>query len=415
MILTQKNKDSGISIVFMLVILSYTFSVLWGWFPLTHSIIPLIIGWVAGLYICSEFFTTRSFAYFFIYSVVLFINAISGDHLFPTTRSAFIEITWILLPAVFLFGFLRKGNEKISNATVVMVLIIIICNAIGSSFIEMVVPGSIRALNAETRLTGDPTLQNYYFRFGLANYALPHALTMVIPLLIMGLKLPIEKKRKTFLLVSLIACLVLVYLSGATGALFTAIFALIISVVTNKKTGAGRLFLFFAGGVALMYVLGNDKLLLSMLDWFDGITGGDGHFHNKVMEFETLVVYGETTGDIEERGSLYTTTLDAITQHPLIGVNEATGGHSALFDRWACLGLVGFLPFVLFIISQIKQSINVIKKQSVVFYMESILVAFIMLAMKAVDRWEMWLFLFTVLPLLTRYIENGQKREAIAA
>lgn len=414
MITIRKNKNSEMTIVFTLVILSYTFSILWGWFPITHSIVPLIIGWVAGLGLCSDFFSTRSFTFFLLYIIVVFLNVISGDLFFPTPRSAVFEIMWVLLPAVFLFGFLKKGNEKISNATVVMVLIIIICNAIGSSFIEMVFPGSIRALNAETRLTGESALQNYYFRFGLANYALPHAVTMVIPLLIMGLKFPIEKKRKLFLLASLIACLVLIYLSGATGALLTGIFALVISVMTKNKTGTGRLLLFFVSGVSLMFLLGNDRLLLSMLEWFDGVIGGQGHFHNKIMDFETLIMYGESTGDINERESLYTATIEAIIEHPLFGVNEGTGGHSALLDRCAALGLVGFLPFLLFIYTQIKQSISIIKKQSVVFYLESVIVAFMMLTIKAIDRWEMWLFLFTVLPLLTRYIENSQKGKAIA-
>lgn len=411
MISQFNSKGSKLTIVFLLVILSYTFSLLWGWFPRTHSLIPLVVGWLAGIFICTKFFESRSFLYFFLYSIVLFLNVMSGDQLFHSTFSVFMEITWVLLPALITYGIINKGNDKIANATVIMILLMLIVNAVGSSFVEVVFPGSIRALFGESRVSGDATLQTYFFRYGLANYALPHAVPMIIPVLVMGLKSNIQKKQKLLLIVSLIACFVLVYLSGATGALITAIFAFLISLMTVKRMGVGRLILFVVLGVGLVFVLGNDELMLAMLEGLDELVGRESYFHSKILDFETLVMYDESSGDIGAREDLYMSTIYAIIESPLIGVNYKTGGHSVLLDRWGCLGLVGFLPFILFIITEIKKAISYIKKDNKVYYLEGVLAAFMIFTIKAIDRWEMWLFLFTVLPLLTHYIGNSENEE----
>lgn len=400
----NKSRGFNITYIFPIVILSYTFSMLWGWIPYTRSLIPLIIGLAAGCYISKGFFSTRSFVCLLIYAVVLFINMMAGDHRYNSIYYIFCDLTSLLLPALITFGLFKNGNEKIGDVTVVIVLSFIIINAIGSFIVDLSFPSVIRVLTGDRRATGDSTLQYYYFRFGVANYALPHAITVIIPALVMGIKRITEKRIRIFLIVALIACMMLIYLSGAATALILGIFTLIISIMT-RSNGRNGIWLLVVG-ILIFIVLSNDSIILSILEWFDGVIGGEGYFHSKVRDFEDLIVYGQTGGDIEARSDLYNESLDAVISNPIFGVNEKIGEHSALIDHWGYLGLVGFIPYILFFIFQIKNSYWMIQQKNRLFYIEGVFAAIVMLSLKAFDGWEICLFIITISPLLIRFVEN---------
>ena len=179
----NQQRSTGINIVFIfpVVIILYTFSVFWGWFPRTHSIITLAIGLVAGIYACNKFFSTKPFYYLLLYGIILFLNYLMGDAHYYLFSKAFYEFLYLLLPALISFCLLKAENSKIAKYTVVAILFMLIFNAIGSMYVDTVFPGSIRALNAEAKMNPDSSLQSYYFRFGVTNYFLPHAIPMIIP------------------------------------------------------------------------------------------------------------------------------------------------------------------------------------------------------------------------------------------
>jgi hypothetical protein len=227
----------------------------------------------------------------------------------------------------------------------------------------------------------------------------------------MGIKSFRNDKRKRILcLLSLVSCLVLVYYSGATTALILGILALIIALFTLNESGKRPLVFLIIIGVILIPIISNKALMLSFLDWTDSLVGYEGYFHGKIQDFQQLLLYNESTGDIEAREDLYTMTINAIIANPLIGSNELIGGHSTILEHWGDLGLVGLVPYFLFIISQIKLSSKYFQEDSKVFFYEGVFFAFMMLLIKHMDTWESWLFLFLLLPLLVRYIEiNRQK------
>jgi hypothetical protein len=100
------------------VILCYTFSLLWGWIPLTRSILTLMVGWMACLFVSYRYFTLKPTAYIFIYTVVVILNVLTGDHRYNSLRVVFDELTILVLPSLMFYGIINN-NKKILNLTVV--------------------------------------------------------------------------------------------------------------------------------------------------------------------------------------------------------------------------------------------------------------------------------------------------------
>ena len=407
------NKGVNLAYVFPIVILCYTFSLLWGWIPRTHSLITLLIGLAVGVVVSYRYFTRIPMFYFLLYVVVLALNVMANDHRYNSFASVFYEVIYLLLPSLMVFGLMNSDNDKCATITIKAILWMLIINAIGTFFVDTMFPGSIRAINAETRLTGNSSTAMYFYRFGLANYFLPHALPTIIPVLVMGIKYCDDRKKRWLLTVVLVACLLLVYFSGATTALLLAVVALLVAVFSSSKGGIRQIILIVVISLILIPVFSNDELMLSVLQQLDDIVNHEGYFHSKILDFQDLIMYGETTGDVEARENLYTITINAIIGSPLFGVNTVIGGHSNLLDQWGYLGIVGWLPWLLFIISQVRMSGRKLQSSSKIFYVEGVLMAFLMLAIKSMAGWESWLFLFTVLPLLTRYCENDSKNPPV--
>lgn len=361
---------------------------------------------VAGLVVSSKYFTTKPFAYLLLYILVLLVNVFSGDIHYKTPRVVFNVTIEILLPILITYGILTSNTQKILKVTVYCVLCMIIINAVCSFIIDMTMLGSIRSIHGTIRETGDNTIALTFYRLGLANYIMPHALPCIIPILIIGIKVIKDKFTKWFMIASLIACLLLVYLSGATTPVLTAMIAVALGLFTNGKTGATQLITLGVLFVLMYVIVSSEDIMLPLLRNLDNLMNNQGYFHSKIIEFENLIVYGETSGDMEEREDLYMTTWNAIISNPIFGVDSEIGGHSFLLDRWGSLGLIGVIPFLCFLFSQVKMFAKKISSAFFIYYYEGFFLTLLMLALKNVAGWESWLFVFTVLPLLTIYVER---------
>lgn len=403
--MNQRTIGDNLAYLFPVVILCYTFTLLWGWIPLTHSIITIAVGMAAGLVVSYKYLSQKPVLYLLLYEVVLVLNMLSGDYRYHTWREVFNVTVEILIPVLMTFGIFASNDTKLLNVTVKAILWMLIINAIGSFVVDMTIPGSIRAINGTIRESGDNSIAMVYYRFGLANYVMPHALPCILPVLVMGIKTAGNRLHRVFMAVSLVACLLLIYLSGATTPVLTGAIALIFAFFTNSKTGTRRLVTLGIIATILVAIASSKEIMLPLLKGLDNMMNNEGYFHSKIMDFEDLIVYGDNTGDIEQRSDLYMTSWNAVVENPIIGVNTQVGGHSNLLDCWGYLGLVGLIPFLGFIFTQVKLSAKQLHKGSLLFYYEGVFMAILMLAIKSMSGWESWLFLFTVLPLLTRYVE----------
>lgn len=402
--MNQVTKGFNIIYVFPIVILCYTFTLLWGWIPRTQSVITIAIGLGASVVVSHRYFSLKPIRYLLLYAIVVFFNVISDDASHNSFSIEIYNLLFILIPVLMTFGILRSDDERLINYTIWAVFGMLIINTIGTYIVDMSMPGSIRSVYAIMQEEGTSAAIPFY-KVGMANYELPHALPTIIPVLVLGYKTSNKNIHKFIFAGVLVACFLLIFYSGATTSVLLGVFAFLISAITNTHTAKKQFVAFSFFAIVFILILRNDALVLSFLDWIDGLVGTESFFHNKIIEFEDAIIYGQATGDMEERSDLYMTSWKAVVTNPILGVNEPVGGHSFFIDIWATLGLIGWIPLLFFVFSQLKMFAKSISEYSVLFYYEGAMMAILMLTFKSTVGWESWLFLFTIMPVLVRYCE----------
>lgn len=404
---TKSKRSSIIAYLIPFVILLYTFSLIWGWFPISHTIYILFLGVVVCFIECNSFFNSKPFIPLVLFELVLGLNMLMKDPLHASTNGFLYEMISICITAMMGFYLMRTKDDRLTKITIVMIMIILFINAIGSTFVETILPGSIRACVTEFHTTGSQELAKSFYKYGMASYGMTHAIPTIIPMLVFGIKTIQKSRLKLFFVSVLVASLILCYLGGSTTALILGVLGLLFSLFTKSNRGNSQFVILALFSIVFLLIVSNDAIMLSFLKWSDNMVGNEGPFHAKIIDFEKSIMYDETGEGVGGRKTLYLMSLDAIVSNPVFGTNsKIIGHHSTLLDHCACLGLIGVIPFILFIYRQIKNSGQLLSKNSRMFYIQGSIIAVLMLAVKSMDGWESWLFLFVVLPLMARYIES---------
>ena len=397
-------KDISIAYLLPIVILCYTFSFFWGWFPMTHTIYMLFLGLMICLFVSRGFFSSKQFLFLIWFEVILWFNMMTNDHLHPAKSGFVFEMLFILVTAMISYYYMKVSKVALFKVTVLMLMSVLIANAVGTIFVETVFPGSVRAVVRASREEGTVNIMMSFYKMGMASYEMTHAIPTMIPMLVFGVKAITNKRIRLFFIAALVACMVLCYLGGSTTALILGVFALLIALVTKTDRGKNQIIAFglFAG--VLMLILSNDAFMLSFLQWADDLMGNAGEFHGKIEDFQMAIVSGSSES-VEGRGELYSKSVTTIIENPLIGTNDNTmGHHSTLLDHWACLGIVGFFPYIVFFYLQLRWTLYYVPEKSRLFYFEGAMMAVVMLATKSIDGWESWLFVFAFLPMMAKYV-----------
>ncbi len=399
----MKSKGNFLLYYFPIVILLQTFTLLYGWVEQFRALYFLYLGIIIGLVTYKKYFSRPAIFALFIYVIVLFINVQNSDYWWHDYKTLARDTANLLLTGVMGYAIVGSKDMRLIKVTVYLFALMLIGNVIGTTIVETIIPGSIRAVTMMSRETGENFLTTY-FRLGMANYWLPSGLVSIIPILVMGIKTEKQDKTKRILLLLvLISSLVLIWYSGSTTALLLGVLGLSLPLIVNKKTKLGKQIGLSVFVVIILIITFNDTLMIGLLDSFDQMVGHEGYFHEKVDDFKDAIMHGESSGDIETRKNLYQATWNAILENPIIGVNREAGSHSLILDHWGYLGLVGLIPFLFFVIAQLRMMGHMIPQKARVCYYESVAITVVMMFVKNTDMWEMWLCLFTMLPVFAVY------------
>lgn len=348
------------------------------------------------------------FAWWLFFSAIVLLNGFMGDAYFSDIISSISFIFYVAFSAITLGYCVNRRESKLERAILISFFIAVVYLTICTVIIDLSQPGVLRSATGLS-FRGDPSLLSVLFLQGMSNYFLPHALPMLIPPLVMGIKnRELSKSLHFFLYVCLAAILALIYVSYATTPLIIAILFLILSIIVkagNIRRNIGKLII-----VILLFApfILNTDLMLSFLQQVDTVTGGEGELHNKIGLFQETLVTGKTTGDLEERFDLYNESASFLQSNWILGTNDKVGGHSVILDTLASLGLIGFIPFILMIFKQIKYSLLFLPKSSYIYYYMGTAAGLLMFFSKGINTWEMWLVLFCIVPLLTLRLSKSK-------
>ena len=122
----------------------------------------------------------------------------------------------------------------------------------------------------------------------------------------------------------------------------------------------------------------------------------------KIEAFKNIYLNGDienSGGSVTGRMNLHDMSWKAFGENFLTGGTSSVGGHSSLLDRLGGMGLFGFIPFVMIIVSQAKMTLRLLRNsEQRVYYYLGLGAALMILYQKGLFGQEGWLFLVVLLP-----------------
>lgn len=397
---------------YLLTVFTLTFYAVWFWpIPMLHYI-GLIVGLVLPIILTPSFFSQKWFAYFVIYFFVIYLNFVSGDAYFNKSKRIIEEFVALYIPAAMLFYYNKTLDFRWSRTVLFVAIIVLVWTTISTAIIDSQSPGIVRYAHSMMQQgLEDVSAFSGFYRMGMSNYILPHAVPVLIPAFAIVLRDKDLKFKQKLLPIGILASLMmLLYFGGATGPMLIGIAVLIVSFFIKPGSTKGFWGALILVSVIVLPLLLNDELMLSLLEWLDDLMGNEGFFHYKVITFQDTIVYGSATGDVEQRQGLYAKGIAGFFENILIGSNGDIGGHSVILNRLGSLGLIGFIPYVAVLVVLSKKAIKMLPANYRVYFYLGSFAAFMMLLSKGIASWELYFFWFVVLPFAIIYFSNSTKK-----
>ena len=406
----MKSIKSFVGIVLILLIVILTFTPVVGYFPFFRRVwIFLLVGVMVLTPFNLNFYLSRGFFCLALSAVVMLLNVMTSDSYFDTEK-VITEISMLIFTALIsLFAFREGHKHSFMKWCIMTVFAIITIETIATFILDQQSPGILRGLFSESINSGEREELLYpFYRFGLSNYVLPHAMPVLIPPLVMGLR---DKAnpfwQRIWSTVFLLFVLLLIWLSGVMTAFLLAVLFLLLALFTSfSKKPSLKIFI----GFCLLFLpfLFFDELTLYVVRVSQDIFSGNEYISSKLLEFEESLNAQSTTGDLAVRQDLYLASLNEFFNNIFIGTNNPMGHHSAFLDRLGTLGLVGIIPYMLFYYYQLKTVRKFIAKDRRIYFDEAVIAGLMMFSLKDIDNWELFFILFTVMPLLVYFLSFRQ-------
>ena len=230
---------------------------------------------------------------------------------------------------------------------------------------------------------------------GVMNYGLPHALSFIVPGLVVGFKMLKSKYMRLICLLFIAIVFIMIYFSGSTTAMILSIGGLMLSFFfSGKETNSGLLIKVLAV-VLFLFIVSETNLLGTLFNLSQGITA-DTAFQEKIDDFESASGDTQFTG----RSSLFMKSFDVFLHNPFWGsVDGEVGGHNYFIDMLASVGIVGFIPLCIYIYLIIKDIYFSLSKKTRFYYLVGAILFIMMGFMKNIWGMESFLMAFFLLPV----------------
>ena len=396
----------GFSYLLVFLLAALSFPIIPGWIPPLQKIwVILVMAFLAYTALTPKISWGNSTSCLLFYFVVLFLNAKMGDVLIPTTQIAIVEVLFLYVPSAVALWCFSQENISFIKTVLIVSLALFAIEAVSSFITLQVEPMIIRTLYKIATDEGDTGIMFEYYRTGLMDYSMAHAIPILIPPLFYAYKkVASTVKSKIFLLTSIAGCVFLTWLSDSTTALMLAVLFLVIGFLTNVSDIRRNFRKLIIIGIIVLPIAASDDVQLAVLDAAETVLGSESVFADKIEEFRySIENKGNMTGDMQGRVDRYNKSLDMFFTNPLWGTNTKPGNHASLIDRLGAFGLLGFIPLMFFFWYSLKHISAYLPADSLVFFIQGILAAMVMLGTKGMWNWSMFYNLFILLPFIIYY------------
>ena len=404
----------GLSYLLVFLLAALSFPIIPGWIPPLQKIwVTLVMAFLVYTALTQKLSWGKSTVCLLFYFVVMFFNAKMGDVLIPSTQIALVEVLFLYVPSAVVLWCFSQENISFIKSVLIVSLALFAIEAVSSFIILQVEPMIIRSLYKIATDEGDTGIMYEYYRTGLMDYSMAHAIPILIPPLFYAYKkVASTVKSKIFFMIAIAGCVFLTWLSDSTTALMLAVLFLVIGFMTNVSDIRSNFRKLIIIGIIAFPIVVSDDVQLAVLDAAEAVLGPESVFAEKIEEFRySIENEGKMSGDMQGRIDRYNKSLDMFFTNPLWGTNTKPGNHASLIDRLGAFGLLGFIPLMLFFWYSLKHISTYLPADSLVFFIQGILAAMVMLGTKGMWNWSMFYNLFILLPFIIYYTnEKFHKR-----
>lgn len=360
----------------------------------------LVLGIIALITVVPQFFKTKAFYALVMYGVVVVFNHIMGDGYYASWPFLISDISSLVFYGGVYYYLFHGAENKTRNVIMYFLLFVIVFTSIGTYFADKSSPDIVRAMVLYSNKGAD---NSPFYRMGVCHYSMPHALPVLIAPFFLWLKSNrIKRKIKYLMLLVLLFLLLLVWTSGATTPLLISVFALFVSLFIGPQKTYKNNLLILAIVFAITIPLLTDEVQLEVIHYLEGVVPEENANYGKLQDFENNIIYGEASGDMAARSDLYGKSISAFLNNMVLGTNNklSVGGHSVILDRFAMLGIVGMLPFLLFFYYLFKDMYYNTPSNRRIFILIGIICFVLMLLLKNILGMWMYTAVFVMLPLM---------------
>lgn len=399
--LTRKKK------IFLITALFYILYII---FPLLADVVniptwlPSLASCAVMLYLYPRAFSNKTFYWFLVYAFVLFLYLLVGHPLavgigiLADSKRLIIEYAFIL-PAVCILCILYYLRDSILMSKLFMW-------SMGFLFVSFIVEVPLLIQYGSMRAAMTEEVEQIKI-FGLPSYTLMHAYTLFIPVMCYGIK--VFKGRNRFLcLAGLVVLFFVVYYTFVTTSLLITITLLLFTIIYSEKHESLS-FILSVLLLTIFLIFSNTDFLIGLIDAIMPFFEGSA-VEFKLNDFKDSLIQGQITGSsITGRMDYHAVSRESFFINPIFGYPRV-GGHSSLLDRLGGMGIVGALPFVMIIVSYIRQMIKLFTTRAAkLFFWTGIIAGFVYLYEKGLWGSEGWLVYMVLMPVGLLTFENINK------
>lgn len=337
----------------------------------------------------------------FLYALFMFMGIYDIDYRFFLS-----EILYVFLAISIYTYFISVGDYKGLARVILFTLIFIVITNITSIIGLDKFPMAARDLGGILAIEGQFSLIELYRKMGIASYGFFTGLSFTTLVIVYQIKN--NKGKIRFLFIILLALIFWGLIKAQiTAPLLLGTIGIIIGFGVTKEFKYSIIIVFF---ILLIFVLIPKSYISDIIVASANLFGGTT-LHNHLIDISNAIDEGIMMGDthVSYRANRIPFLLEEFSKSPIIGGGESTG-HVFWLDRLSMFGLIGIIPWILILISQIKLNLKILSNDYKFYYLVSMLLFVSLGFMKNMDGREMMIIVFFLIPGIyyLKYLKKTQ-------
>lgn len=391
---------SKLSLIYVIIVAVSVFSLLYGWVPMFgRQVFTSFIAILTTLLVAPRFFLTKQSWLILFYWAIITINVRSGDEY--TFDKEVMDGLLLFMCGGVSYYLVNSDDQKAKKWISIAVLSVLIIQTAPALFIYMTSQDTIRTFIGLIYHGESEYEWSTLYKMGILAYDTTHGLPMLVPPLVMWLRTKgASRFWKAFCALGLVCILILVYIYDVTTVQLLVFGGLGLSLLiypNQNKRNKQRIIIVSVFLMPFLFSTALQDGMLSVVESF-----AQGELKSKVEDVRYGLTHNDATGDVENRNEAYVLSFNTFIESPIWGTNDISriGYHSAIFDRMACFGLLGTVPYIIILIMMIKVCRANMSQTSKWYYVVCTICFVTIILLKNMSRLEEWLMFIVVAPAM---------------